>query len=65
MPRQRQSNIMRIQTKIGKKISTRTVVATQSGKYIVVFPKGITSLNVRFVSKTGSVSAWSHITAPK
>ncbi|MFZ4111755.1 MAG: hypothetical protein ACOYKG_01090 [Ilumatobacteraceae bacterium] len=65
MPRQRQSNIVRIQTKIGKKISTRTVVATHSGKYIVVFPKGITSLNVRFVSKTGSVSAWSHITAPK
>ena len=64
MPRQKQSNIVRIQTKIGKKISTRTVVATKVGKYVIVFPKGITSMNVRFVSKSGSVSAWSHITAP-
>ncbi len=64
MPRQKQSNTVRIQTKIGKKISTRTVVATKVGKYVIVFPKGITSMNVRFVSKSGSVSAWSHITAP-
>jgi hypothetical protein len=64
MARQTQSNIVRIQTKIGKKISTRTVVATKVGKYVIVFPKGITSMNVRFVSKSGSVSAWSHITAP-
>lgn len=65
MPRQQQSNIVRLQTKIGKKISTRTVVATTSGKYVIVFPKGITSMNVRFVSKSGLVSAWSRITAPK
>lgn len=64
MPRQKQTNIVRIQTKLGKKISTRTVVATKSGKYVIVFPKEITSMNVRFVSKSGSVSAWSHITAP-
>jgi alpha-tubulin suppressor-like RCC1 family protein len=64
MPRQKQSNIVRIQTKIGKKISTRTVVATKAGKYVIVFPKGITSMNVRFVSKSGSVSAWSRIAAP-
>ena len=64
MPRQTQSNIVRIQTKIGKKISTRTVVATKVGKYVIVFPKGITSMNVRFVSKSGSVSAWSRIAAP-
>ena len=64
MPRQKQSNIVRIQTKIGKKILTRTVVATKVGKYVIVFPKGITSMNVRFVSKSGSVSAWSRISAP-
>jgi len=62
--RKQQPNIVRLQTKIGKKISTRTVAATKSGKYVIVFPKGITSLNVRFVSKSGSVSAWSRITAP-
>lgn len=64
MARQTQSNIVRIQTKIGQKISTRTVVATKLGKYVIVFPKGITSMNVRFVSKSGSVSAWSRIAAP-
>jgi hypothetical protein len=64
MARQSQSNIKKIQTKIGKKISTRTVVATKSGKYIIVFPKGIKSMNVRFVSKSGLVSAWSQIAAP-
>jgi alpha-tubulin suppressor-like RCC1 family protein len=64
MPRQKRSNIKQIQTKIGKKISTRTVVATKSGKYVIVFPKGIKSMNVRFVSKSGSVSAWSRISAP-
>ncbi len=64
MARQTQLNIVRIQTKIGKKISTRTVVATKLGKYVIVFPKGITSMNVRFVSKSGLVSAWSRIAAP-
>jgi hypothetical protein len=64
MARQTQSNIVRIQTKIGKKISSRTVVATKVGKYVIVFPKGITSMNVRFVSKSGLVSAWSRIAAP-
>jgi alpha-tubulin suppressor-like RCC1 family protein len=65
MPRKNQSNIKKIQTKIGKKISTRTVVAAKSGKYIIVFPKGIKSMSVRFVSNSGLVSAWSRITAPK
>jgi hypothetical protein len=65
VPRQNQSNIKKIQTKIGKKISTRTVVAAKSGKYIIVFPKGIKSMSVRFVSKSGVVSAWSRIAAPK
>jgi alpha-tubulin suppressor-like RCC1 family protein len=64
MARQSQSNIKKIQTKIGKKISTRTVVASKSGKYVIVFPKGIKSMNVRFVSKSGLVSAWSQIAAP-
>jgi len=63
MPRQNQSKVVRIQTKIGKKIYTRTVAAKKSGKYVIVFPKGITSLNVRFVSPSGSVTAWSQITA--
>jgi hypothetical protein len=65
MPRKNQSNIKKIQTKIGKKISTRTVVAAKSGKYIIVFPKGISSMSVRFVSNSDLVSAWSRITAPK
>lgn len=64
MPRQNQSSIKKIQTKIGKKISTRTVVATKSGKYVIVFPKGIKTMSVRFVNKSGSVSAWSRISAP-
>ena len=64
MPRQHLSNIKKIQTKIGKKISTRTVVSSKSGKYVIVFPKGIKSMNVRFVSKSGLVSAWSRIAAP-
>ena len=63
MPRQNQSKVVRIQTKIGKKIFTRTVASTKSGKYVIVFPKGITSLNVRFVSPSGAVTAWSHIAA--
>lgn len=65
MPRQKQSNVVRIQTKIGTKISTRTVVASRVGKYVIVFPKGIKTMNVRFISKSGSVSAWSRIAAPK
>lgn len=65
MPRKNQSNIKKIQTKIGKKISTRTVVTTKSGKYVIVFPKGIKSMSVRFVNKSGVVSAWSRIAAPK
>jgi alpha-tubulin suppressor-like RCC1 family protein len=64
MPRQHLSNIKKIQTKIGKKILTRTVVSSKSGKYVIVFPKGIKSMNVRFVSKSGLVSAWSRIAAP-
>jgi hypothetical protein len=64
MPRQKQSSIKKIQTKIGKKISTRTVVATKSGKYVIVFPKGIKTMSVRFVNKSGSVSAWSRVSAP-
>jgi len=64
MPRQKQFNIKKIQTKIGKKISTRTVVTTKSGKYVIVFPKGIKTMSVRFVNKSGSVSAWSRISAP-
>jgi alpha-tubulin suppressor-like RCC1 family protein len=64
MPRQHLLNIKKIQTKIGKKISTRTVVSSKSGKYVIVFPKGIKSMNVRFVSKSGLVSAWSRIAAP-
>ena len=65
VPRQYQANIKKIQTKIGKKISTRTVVATKSGKYVIVFPKGIKSMSVRFVNKSGVASAWSVIAAPK
>lgn len=64
VPRQNQSNIVRIHTKIGQKISTRTVATTKVGKYVIVFPKGITSMKVRFVSKSGSVSAWSRIAVP-
>jgi len=64
MPRQNQSSIKKIQTKIGKKISTRIVVAAKSGKYVIVFPKGIKTMSVRFVNKSGSVSAWSRISAP-
>jgi hypothetical protein len=64
VPRQRQSSIKKIETKIGKKISTRTVVAMKSGKYVIVFPKGIKTMSVRFVSKSGVVSAWSRIAAP-
>ncbi len=64
MARQSQSNIKKIQTKIGKKISTRTVVASKSGKYVIVFPKGIKSMSVRFVNKSGVASAWSVIAAP-
>ena len=65
VPRQYQANIKKIQTKIGKKISTRTVVASKSGKYVIVFPKGIKSMSVRFVNKAGVASAWSVIAAPK
>jgi hypothetical protein len=65
MPRQKQSNIKKIQTKIGKKISTRTVLATKSGKYVIVFPKEIKTMSVRFVNKSGVASAWSVIAAPK
>lgn len=65
VPRQNQSNIEKIQTKIGKQISTRTVIATKSGKYVIVFPKGTKSMSVRFVSKSGLISAWSRIAAPK
>jgi len=65
VPRQKQSNIKKIQTKIGKKITTRTVVATKSGKYVVVFPKGIKTMSVRFVNKSGVASAWAVIAAPK
>jgi hypothetical protein len=65
VPRQYQANIKKIQTKIGKKISTRTVVASKSGKYVIVFPKGIKSMSVRFVNKSGVASAWSVIAAPK
>jgi alpha-tubulin suppressor-like RCC1 family protein len=65
VPRQRQSNIKKIQTKIGKKISTRNVVATKSRKYVIVFPKGIKTMSVRFVNKSGVASAWSVIAAPK
>jgi len=65
MPRQNQSSIKKIQTKIGKKISTRTVVTTKSGKYVIVFPKGIKTMSVRFVNKSGVASAWSVIAAPK
>lgn len=65
VPRQNQSNIKKIQTKIGKKISTRTVIATKSGKYVIVFPRGTKSMSVRFVSKSGLISAWSRIAAPK
>jgi hypothetical protein len=65
VPRQYQSNIKKIQTKIGKKISTRTVIATKSGKYVIVFPKGIKTMSVRFVNKSGVASAWSVIAAPK
>jgi hypothetical protein len=64
VPRQNQTSIKKIQTKIGKKISTRTVTATKSGKYIIVFPKGIKSISVRFVSKSGLASTWSVIVAP-
>jgi hypothetical protein len=65
VPRQYQANIKKIQTKIGKKISTRTVVASKSGKYVIVFPKGIKTMSVRFVNKSGVASAWSVIAAPK
>jgi hypothetical protein len=65
VPRQFQANIKKIQTKIGKKISTRTVVASKSGKYVIVFPKGIKTMSVRFVNKSGVASAWSVIAAPK
>jgi len=65
VPRQYQANIKKIQTKIGKKISTRTVVASKSGKYVIVFPKGIKTMSVRFVNRSGVASAWSVIAAPK
>jgi alpha-tubulin suppressor-like RCC1 family protein len=65
VPRQFQANIKKIQTKIGKKISTRTVVASKSGKYVIVFPKGIKTMSVRFVNRSGVASAWSVIAAPK
>ncbi|CAB4367442.1 MAG: hypothetical protein F2916_01175 [Actinobacteria bacterium] len=58
------ANIVRIQTKIGKKISSRTT-AKKSGTFTVAFPKGITRMQVRFVNKSGAVSQWTTVSSHK
>jgi alpha-tubulin suppressor-like RCC1 family protein len=57
------ANIVRIQTKIGKKISSRATKKT--GAFIVTFPKGVTRMQVRFVNKSGAVSKWATISSRK
>jgi hypothetical protein len=58
------ANIVRIQTKIGKKISSR-VTTKKTGAFTVTFPKGVTRMQVRFVSKSGAVSKWATISSRK
>ena len=61
--RGKRANIVRIQTKIGKKISSRATKKT--GAFIVTFPKGVTRMQVRFVNKSGAVSKWATISSRK
>jgi hypothetical protein len=58
------ANIVRIQTKIGKKISSR-VTTKKTGAFTVTFPKGVTRMQVRFVSKSGAASRWTTISSRK
>jgi hypothetical protein len=62
--RSTRANIVRIQTKIGKKISSR-VTTKKTGAFTVTFPKGVTRMQVRFVSKSGAASRWTTISSRK
>ena len=56
------ANISRIQTKIGKKISSRTTTK-KSGAFTIAFPKGVTRMQVRFVNKMGAASQWTTVSS--
>ena len=58
------ANIVRIQTKIGKKISSG-VTTKKTGAFTVTFPKGVTRMQVRFISKSGAASRWTVISSRK
>jgi alpha-tubulin suppressor-like RCC1 family protein len=62
--RGQRANIVRIQTKIGKKISTRATTK-KTGTFTIAFPKGVTQMQVRFVNKSGAVSQWATISSRK
>jgi alpha-tubulin suppressor-like RCC1 family protein len=60
--RNKRANIVRIQIKIGKKVTSR-LTKKRAGTFTITFPKGVTRMQVRFVNKSGAVSKWTTITS--
>jgi hypothetical protein len=52
------ARIVRIQTKSGRKVTTRRISANKAGKFVLTIPKGSKTMMVRLIDAKGKASNW-------
>ena len=52
------ARIVRIQTKSGRKVTTRRISANKTGKFVLTIPKGSKTMMVRLIDAKGKASNW-------
>jgi hypothetical protein len=52
------ARIVRIQTKSGRKVTTRRISANKAGKFVLTIPTGSKTMMVRLIDAKGKASNW-------
>jgi hypothetical protein len=52
------ARIVRIQTKSGRKVTTRRISANKAGKFVLTIPNGSKTMMVRLIDAKGKASNW-------
>jgi hypothetical protein len=60
--RDKMSGVVRIETKVRTRVTSTRVDAARRGTYLVSFPKGQRTMQIRVVDKAGNKSKWIKVT---
>jgi hypothetical protein len=52
------ARIMRVQTKLGRTVTTRRISANKAGKFVLTIPRGTKTMMVRLIDARGKASNW-------